>query len=46
MIKIALDAMGGDFGPEVTIKGAMEAIKAYDDLELYVYGDEKRLSHT
>ncbi len=43
MIKIALDAMGGDFGPEVTIKGAMEAIKAYDDLELYVYGDEKKI---
>lgn len=39
MFKIALDGMGGDFGPEVTIKGAMEAIKTYNDLELYIYGD-------
>lgn len=27
MIKIAIDAMGGDFGPEPIIKGAMQALK-------------------
>lgn len=38
MIKIAVDAMGGDFGPEVTIAGAAIAIKNYPDMELIFYG--------
>lgn len=44
MLKIALDGMGGDIGPEVTIKGAMDAIQAFDDLELYIYGDIEKMS--
>ncbi|MDP2078870.1 MAG: phosphate acyltransferase, partial [Sulfuricurvum sp.] len=28
MIKIAIDAMGGDFGPEPIVKGTLEALKA------------------
>lgn len=43
MLKIALDGMGGDFGPEVTIKGAMQAIKTYNDLELFIYGDIEKM---
>lgn len=39
MIKLALDGMGGDFGASVVIKGAVEAIKKFPDLELYIYGD-------
>jgi len=27
MIKIAIDAMGGDFGPEPIVKGTLEALK-------------------
>ncbi|MCK9166568.1 MAG: phosphate acyltransferase PlsX, partial [Acholeplasmataceae bacterium] len=39
MIKIAIDGMGGDYGPEVVVKGALEALKNFNDLELYLYGD-------
>lgn len=39
MIKLALDGMGGDFGAPVVIKGAMEAIKKFPDLNLFIYGD-------
>ena len=43
MIKLAIDAMGGDFAPEITVKGAMEAIEEYSDLELVLYGDEEKI---
>ncbi len=39
MIKLAIDGMGGDFGAEVVIKGAIEAVKKFPDLELHIYGD-------
>lgn len=39
MIKIALDGMGGDVGPSVTIKGAMQAVEHFNDVELFIYGD-------
>lgn len=39
-MKIALDAMGGDHAPNVTIKGALDALKLYPDIEhLYLVGD-------
>ena len=31
MIRVALDAMGGDFAPKVNVLGAMEAIKKFDN---------------
>ncbi len=43
MIKLAIDAMGGDFAPEITVKGAMDAIQEYPDLELVLYGDEEKI---
>jgi len=43
MIKLAIDAMGGDFAPEITVKGAMLAIKKFDDIELTLYGDESKI---
>jgi glycerol-3-phosphate acyltransferase PlsX len=27
MVKIAIDAMGGDFGPEPIVKGCVDALK-------------------
>lgn len=39
MIKIAIDAMGGDFGCEPIIKGVMQAFKE-KDFEAYLVGDE------
>lgn len=41
MIKIALDALGGDNSPLVNIEGAVNAINEIKDLELLVFGDEK-----
>lgn len=40
MIKIAIDAMGGDFAPKENVEGAVMAIKNIDDIELTLYGDE------
>jgi phosphate acyltransferase len=40
MIKIAVDAMGGDNAPEITVKGAMKAIQAFNDIEITLFGDE------
>lgn len=40
MIKIAIDAMGGDFAPKEQVEGAVMAIKNIDDIELTLYGDE------
>jgi len=38
LIKIAIDAMGGDIGPEVTIAGAAMAIVRFPDLHPVFYG--------
>lgn len=43
MIKIALDAMGGDFAPKEQIEGAMLAIQNIDDIEISLYGDETEI---
>ena len=34
MIKIAVDAMGGDNAPEATVLGAQLAVEQFDDIEL------------
>jgi glycerol-3-phosphate acyltransferase PlsX len=44
-MKVALDAMGGDFGPEVMISGAIEALTAYD-IEIILVGDRQRITDT
>jgi len=38
VITIAVDAMGGDIGPEVTIAGSALALKRYSDMRLIFYG--------
>lgn len=44
MIKIGIDAMGGDFAPEVAIEGAVAALKRIDkDSRIVLFGDEKRI---
>ena len=43
MIKIAIDAMGGDFAPKVNVLGAMAAIKKYNDIEITLFGDENKI---
>ena len=40
MIKIAVDAMGGDYAPEQQVKGAVLALEKDKDLFVYLCGDE------
>ncbi len=44
MIKIGIDAMGGDFAPEVAIEGAVMSLKHIDkDSRIVLYGDKERI---
>ena len=44
MIRIGIDAMGGDFAPEVAIEGAVMSLKLLDkESRIVLYGDEKRI---
>ncbi len=43
MATIALDAMGGDFGPEVVIPAAVQVVKKHRDIHIILVGDESRL---
>ncbi len=43
MIKIAVDAMGGDFSCETTVNGSMQAVKKFKDIEIVLYGDENQI---
>ncbi len=43
MIKIAIDAMGGDYAPKEQVLGSMMAIKEIDDIELILYGKEEEI---
>lgn len=38
--KIALDAMGGDNAPAEVIKGAVDAVKARDDIKVFLVGQK------
>lgn len=40
MIKISLDAMGGDFGPAVVIPGAAKALERHPDVTFLIFGQE------
>lgn len=42
-MKIALDAMGGDYAPAVNIEGALETVDNYHDIEIILVGDESLL---
>lgn len=41
---IALDAMGGDDGPEMVISGAAIALERYPKLSFLIFGDEARVA--
>jgi glycerol-3-phosphate acyltransferase PlsX len=43
MATIALDAMGGDFGPDVVIPAAVHVVKKFKDIHIILVGDETRL---
>jgi len=39
-LTISIDAMGGDYGPEVTIPASLDCLKSNPDLKLILVGDE------
>jgi len=41
---IALDAMGGDHGPSVTVPAAKQALREIADISLVLVGDEQKLT--
>jgi phosphate acyltransferase len=43
-IRISIDAMGGDHGPDVTVAAAAQALKRVSSLELVIVGDESRVT--
>lgn len=44
MLKIGVDAMGGDFAPEAVVKGAVQALDALGaESRIVLFGDEKRI---
>ena len=42
-MKIALDAMGGDFSPQNPVAGAVQALRDFPDIELILVGDEEKV---
>lgn len=42
-LTIALDAMGGDFGPQVTVPASVQALSRFADLKVMLVGDESRI---
>ena len=40
---VALDAMGGDFGPQVVVPAAIQAAQKHDDLHLILVGDQAQI---
>ena len=44
MIKIAVDAMGGDFAPKEQVEGAMLAIQNINDIEITLYGEKAQIN--
>ncbi|MCI8516227.1 MAG: phosphate acyltransferase PlsX [Hungatella sp.] len=43
MIKIAVDAMGGDYAPAEMVKGAVEALKKKEQVHVILVGQEDRI---
>ncbi len=41
--KIAIDSMGGDFGPAVTVPAAGKALQSFADVELVLVGQQEQL---
>ena len=43
MYTIAVDAMGGDHAPEVPVKGSLEALRAFDDVCIRLFGRKEAI---
>lgn len=45
-VKVAVDAMGGDNAPEEIVKGAVEAVKESDKIQVILVGKEAVVKET
>lgn len=45
MIKLAIDAMGGDFAPKINILGTVKALLETSDLYVYIYGNQNKINN-
>jgi glycerol-3-phosphate acyltransferase PlsX len=43
---IAVDAMGGDFGPKVTIPASIRALEKYPDINIILVGNKQKIDKT
>ena len=43
MVTLAVDAMGGDFGPDVTVPAVLRALSEQQDLRVLLFGDQEKL---
>jgi phosphate acyltransferase len=43
MIKLAVDAMGGDYAPKEQVEGALLAIQKIKDIEITLYGEKAKI---
>ena len=43
-MRIALDAMGGDYAPAVNIEGAIEIVSEFEDIDIILVGEESVLT--
>lgn len=43
-ITVALDAMGGDFGPRVTVPAAVQALSHFPELKVILIGDQSLIT--
>ena len=46
MMKIVLDAMGGDYAPKVNVDGAIDALREFDDIEIVLAGPQELVEKT
>ncbi len=44
MIRISVDGMGGDDAPKSICDGVMQALKAYDNIEVTIFGDQDKMA--
>ncbi len=42
-VVVALDAMGGDYAPEQTVKGAVNAVNSSDEIKVLLVGKEEQI---
>lgn len=43
MKRIAVDTMGGDHAPQAIVEGVNQALAAFSDIEIQLYGDEAKI---